>query len=82
MTVTYILERTGRTPHEIAARLLDWTVPGNGLPRGPSRCYLCTACGEIHPAQLVDVNGRPVASPGWGLSQELREREEGPDHHP
>lgn len=83
-TVVYRLEPTGRSPHEVAERLLttacptcgaDWTVPGNGLPRGPARSYYCTACGELHDAQLVDASGRPVASPGWGLTQQLRNDE-------
>lgn len=82
MTVTYVLEPTGKSAHEVAERRLtsacptcgaDWTTPGNGLPRGPARCYLCTACQQVHPAQLVDSDGRPVASLGWGLTQQLRD---------
>jgi predicted RNA-binding Zn-ribbon protein involved in translation (DUF1610 family) len=82
VTVLYRLDRTGRTPTEVVERLLttecpscgaDWTVPGNGLPRGPGRAYLCTACGEMRAAQLVDEDGRAVSSPGWGLARERRE---------
>ena len=85
--VTYRLERTGKTAHEIAERLLtsscptcgaDWTAPQAALPRGPQRSFLCAACGEIHAAQLVDERGRPVTSPGWGLAREQREHEKDP----
>lgn len=63
MTVTYRLERTGRTEHETREVLIttacpscgaDWRRPQAALPRGSNRHYLCVACGEIHPAHRAD----------------------------
>lgn len=73
--VLYRLEPTGRTPHELAERLVttscpacgaDWTARGAVTPRhSGGREYRCEGCGTHHRTQRVDEHGRPVATPGW-----------------
>lgn len=78
-TVPYRLVKTGRGPSEIAERLgvracptcgADWTEPGSHrVGHSGGREYLCWGCMTFHPGQLVDLDGHPLPSPGWGLAR-------------